>query len=240
VVEHGHYRGRPHHVPASKRDAVDHHTDDGAAGRQEWASRTAWLAARRGKDEEELFETVALTRRTLVGVHCADERNVTAGAPIAHGRPVADTEQSTRNARTVARHERRPTRSVTGHLQNGQVDLRVLEEDARRQGEALAEQELDRLCDRRAGDDVPGGDDPVGLQQRKAGPAAPRRPDGTKGKLVPRDVLVRVIPPTLPRSAPGPLGSEGRSPASCRLPSPSRPRVPTAPAAPEADHGSSS
>ena len=234
---HGRYRGRSHHMPASKSDAIDHHTDDGAAGRQEWASRTTWLAPRRRKDEEELFEAVALARRALVGVHCADERNVTAGVPIAHGGPVADTKQSTRNGRTVTRHERRATASGAGHLQNGQVDSRVLEKNAGRQVEPLDERKLDRLCGWLASDDVFGRDDPVGLQQRKAGPAAPRRPDRTKGKLVPRDALVRV---TQPRSAPGPLGSEERSPASCLLPSPSRPRVPRAPAAAEADHGPSS
>ena len=150
----------------------------------------AGLAVRCWKDEEDLFVSVALARRTFVRVHAADKRSVTAGIPIAYGRLVANAKQSTRNWRTVTRHERRATASATEHLQNGQVNLRMLEENAGGQREAFAEQESDRLCEWLTRDDVLGRNDPVGLQERKAGPGAARRPDRTKGELVPRDVLV--------------------------------------------------
>lgn len=123
---------------ATQCDAVDHHTDYRAAGSKEWTSRMAWLAVRCWKDEEDLFVAVALARSPFVRVHPAD--SVTTGIPIAYGRLGANAKQSTRSWRTVARHERRATASVTDHLQNGQVDLRVLEKDAGGQGEAVAEQ----------------------------------------------------------------------------------------------------
>ena len=125
---------------ATKRDSVDHYTDNGATGSKEWTSRMTWLAVRCWKDEEGLFVAVALARGPFVRVHSADKHRIAAGIPVAYGRLTANAKQSARNGRTVTGHERRATATVTDHLQNGQVNLRVLKENAGGQSEALAEQ----------------------------------------------------------------------------------------------------